>query len=96
MITFNGCLEIKCNRTKAISFWSVCLPACETEQAPPQYLQWLEYDPDKPNTALQKLGSIVQELIPRYSVVEMYPTNGTSIDAHVTSLRLVMSLVTSS
>ena len=95
MITFNGHPGIKWNRTKATDPRSTCLPAFETQHAPPKFLAWFASAPDKSNTAIEELGSVALELIRRYAVFEMYHTNGYSIDAHITSLRAVMPSVTS-
>jgi len=95
MITFNGHPGIKWNRTKAIDFWSVCLPAFEIEHVPPKFLAWFAPALDKSNTAIEELDSIALELILRYAVFEMYHTNGYSIDVQITYLRAVMPSVTS-
>jgi hypothetical protein len=37
----------------------VCLPAFETEHAPPQFIAWFESAPKTSRTAIEELGSIL-------------------------------------
>jgi hypothetical protein len=71
MITFNGNPGIEWNRIKDIDFWSVCLATFETDHAPLKFLAWFVSAPDKSNTTIQELSSVVLEGMKRYAVFEM-------------------------
>ena len=84
---------LRWNRTKAIEFWSICLPAFETSEAPEKHVGWFEARAGMEDVALQELGGIALELIRKFAVFEMRSPGGYSLEAHMNALRSVMPAI---